>query len=109
MRTNYVILFTGGRMPESELEQADTLRAWEDWYGKIGNFLVDAGNPFGSRAKSITSDGRIVDAKDDCSPTGYTIIQADSLEAAVSMAKTCPILREGAKVSVYETFDNLEM
>lgn len=109
MRTNYVILYTGGNMPESELEQEETLRAWENWYSKIGNSLVDAGNPFGSRAKSITSDGMIMDAKDDCTPTGYTIIQADSLEAAVSMAKTCPILKNGAKISVYETFDTIEM
>ena len=109
MRTNYVILFSGGRMPESETEQEATLKAWEEWYGRIGNALVDAGNPFGSRAKSITSDGMIVEAKGDCIPSGYTIIQADSLEAAVSMAKTCPILKDGAKVSVYETFDTLEL
>ena len=109
MRTNYVMLYTGGRMPESETEQEATLKAWEDWYGKIGNALVDAGNPFASRTKSITSDGMIIDSSDDCMPSGYTIIQADSLEAAVSMAKTCPILKDGAKISVYETFDNLEM
>jgi len=109
MRTNYVMLYTGGRMPESETEQESTLKAWEDWYGKIGNALVDAGNPFASRAKSITSDGMIIENTDDCMPSGYTIIQADSLEAAVSMAKTCPILRDGAKISVYETFDSLEM
>ncbi len=109
MRNNYVILYTGGRMPEGELEQEETLKAWEGWYGKIGNALVDAGNPFGSRAKSITSDGMVIDAKNDCMPSGYTIIQADSLEAAVSMDKTCPILKDGAKISVYETFDTLDI
>src|SRR5512140_1135421 len=106
MRTNYVMLYTGGRMPESEVEQAETLKAWEDWYGKIGNFLVDAGNPFGSRAKNISSDGMVIEARDDCTHSGYTIIQADSLEAAVSMAKSCPSLKDGARISVYETFDN---
>ncbi len=109
MRTNYVMLYTGGRMPVSEIEQGATLKAWEDWYRKIGNALVDAGFPFAPRAKSITSDGMIRENSDDCMPSGYTIIQADSLEAAVSMAKACPILKDGAKISVYETFDDLEM
>ena len=79
MRTNYVMLYNGGRMPESEVEQEEILKAWDAWYSKIGNALVDAGNPFASRAKSITSDGMVIDAKDDCMPSGYTIIQADSL------------------------------
>ncbi len=109
MRNNYVMLYTGGRMPESEVEQAEILKAWEAWYGRIGNALVDAGNPFASRSKSITSDGMVIESRDDCIHSGYTIIQADSLEAAVSMAKTCPILKDGARISVYETFDNLDM
>jgi hypothetical protein len=109
MRTNYVILYTGGRMPEGETDQEEVVTAWENWYSRIGNSLVDAGNPFSSRAKSITSDGRIKESSlDDCSPSGYTIIQAESLEAAVSMAKTCPILKDGAKISVYETYETYD-
>jgi hypothetical protein len=109
MMNNYVILYSGGKMPESETEQQHVLQAWEDWYGRVGKALVDAGNPFAPRAKSITSDGKVMDDMDGCSPSGYTIIQADSLEAAVAMAKNCPILKDGAKISVYETFNAMEM
>lgn len=109
MMNNYVILYSGGRMPESETEQQQNLQAWEQWYGKVGKALVDAGNPFTPRAKSITSDGKILDDVDGCMPSGYSIIQADSLEAAVSLARNCPILKDGAKVSVYETFNAMEM
>jgi hypothetical protein len=107
MMTNYLILYSGGKMPESETEQDVILKEWEAWYGRIGNALVDAGNPFAPRAKSVTSDGRIMESSDECAPSGYSIIQADSLETAVSMVKTCPILKDGAKISVYETFDPL--
>jgi hypothetical protein len=109
MKTNYVILYTGGSMPESESEQKAVLQEWQDWYSQVGNALVDAGNPFGPRAKSITSDGRIMDDSDGCMPSGYTIIQADSIDSAVRLAQTCPILKDGAKVSVYETFDAMAM
>jgi hypothetical protein len=35
--------------------------------------------------------------------TGYTIIKAMSLDAAIQLAKSCPALKYGAKISVYET------
>ena len=109
MMSNYVILYSGGKMPESEMEQKQVLKAWEDWYGKIGKALVDAGNPFSPKAKSIASDGKVRDNMDGCMPSGYSIIQAESMEAAVSMARNCPILRDGANVSVYETFNAMGM
>lgn len=36
--------------------------------------------------------------------SGYTILKADSLDAAVEMAKGCPVLQGGASISVFETF-----
>ena len=32
MKTNYVILYSGGKMPESESEQKAILQDWENWY-----------------------------------------------------------------------------
>ena len=37
-------------------------------------------------------------------PSGYSIVQADSLDAAVALAKGCPVLAGGATVLVSETF-----
>ena len=34
----------------------------------------------------------------------YSIISADSLDAAVDLAKGCPVLQGGATTTVYETF-----
>jgi hypothetical protein len=109
MKTKYVILYSGGSMPESETEQKAALQSWQDWYSRIGNALVDAGNPFGQKAKSIHSNGMVIDDRDDCMPSGYTIIQADNIDSAVMLAQSCPILKDGAKVSVYETFDAMAM
>jgi hypothetical protein len=38
-------------------------------------------------------------------PTGFTILQADSLADAVEMASGCPLLESGRTVGVYETVD----
>jgi hypothetical protein len=37
--------------------------------------------------------------------SGYSIIRADSLDAAAALAKSCPVLKGSAKISVYETFE----
>lgn len=101
--TNFVLLYTGGGMPESEEEQAAVMGAWGAWYEKLGAAVVDGGNPF-RPAKSVTEKG--VSAESISSPpiTGYTIIAADSLDDAVAKVQDHPHLKYGGQVSVYETF-----
>jgi len=102
---NFVLLYSGGSMPETEAEQAAALQAWGTWYAGLGSALVDAGNPFTPMAKSIASDGTVKDGAIGTPASGYTIISADSLDAAVGMAKGCPLLQGGGQISVYETFN----
>jgi hypothetical protein len=105
---NYLLLYSGGGMPASEAEQKAVLKDWENWFGKVGSNLVDAGNPFTPKAKSISSDGKVSDGVSPMS-SGYSVIKADSLDAAVALAKSCPVLKSGAKVSVFETFNAMGM
>jgi hypothetical protein len=100
--TDYVLLYSGGHMPESEEEPAAVMKAWTDWMGQVGSALKDGGNPFTPAVKSISADGSVSDMAPAAS--GYSIIQADSLDAAVEMAKGCPVLQGGAQIAVYETF-----
>jgi len=37
--------------------------------------------------------------------SGYTIVEAGSLDEAVKMAQGCPVLAGGAEISVFETFE----
>ena len=106
---NYVLLYSGGKMPETEAEQKAVLKEWEGWFGKLGSSLVDGGDPFTPKAKTIGSDGKVSDGPVGGMASGYSIIKADSLDAAVSMAKGCPVLKGGAKISVFETFHAMGM
>jgi len=103
--SNYLLLYHGGGMPQSEAEQKAILEDWTAWYNKLGSAVVDPGNPFGPMAKSIASDGKVSDGPAGSMASGYTVIKADSLEAAAGMAKSCPVLKSGAQISVFETFD----
>jgi hypothetical protein len=39
--------------------------------------------------------------------SGYSVIKADSLDAAVKLAKDCPVLLGGGTIEVAETFNAL--
>jgi len=102
--TNYLSLYSGGGMPETEEEQAAVMEAWGAWYGRLGEAVVDAGDPFTPMAKGIASDGSVSDGPAGSMASGYSIVAADSLDAAAEMAKDCPILQAGGEISVFETF-----
>lgn len=102
--TNFVLLYTGGGMPESEEEQAKVMAAWGAWYEKMGAAVVDGGNPFGA-SKKVTDKGVSDGAVSSPPATGYTIISADSLDAAVAKVKEHPHLQFGGQVTVHETFE----
>jgi len=91
-------------MPETQAEQAAVIQAWTAWYGELGSAVVDAGNPFTPVAKSIASDGTVSEGPVGSMASGYTVIKADSLDAAVQVARRCPVLQGGARITVYETF-----
>jgi hypothetical protein len=101
---NFVLLYIGGSNPQTEAEQAAVMKAWTGWFGGLGSAVVDGGNPFTPMAKSIASNGKVSDGPVGALATGYSVIKADSLDAAVQIAKGCPHLQSGGQISVYETF-----
>ena len=101
---NFLLLYSGGSMGASEAEQAQVMQAWGAWFGKLGTDLVDGGNPFTPVAKSITSNGAVREGPVGTLASGYSIIKADSLDAAVEKARGCPVLQGGGQITVYETF-----
>lgn len=101
--TKYVLSYHGGGgMPETEAEQAELMAAWGAWFAQMGDAVVDGGNPF-SIARTITPDGNVSD--DGQGLSGYSVIDAADIDAAVAHAKGCPVLAGGGTVCVNETLD----
>jgi hypothetical protein len=100
---NYLLVYHGGSMPEGEAAQAAVMEAWNGWFHQLGDAVVDGGNP-ASGTKVISADGSVAEGG-PTSPSGYSIIKADSHDAAVALAKGCPVLAGGAMIEVVETFD----
>lgn len=97
----FVLAYRGGSgVPQDEAEGQAVMEKWMQWFGSLGEAIVDAGSPFGP-SSTVSSDGKAADGGTSAL-TGYSIITADSLAAAVQAAKGCPVLASGGGVDVYE-------
>jgi hypothetical protein len=97
---NYLLAYTGGGMAQTESEREAAMAAWGSWFQKLGPAVVEMGAPVGASA-SVTASGPNGAAASGL--TGYSVISADSLDAAAALTKDCPVLASGGKVDVYET------
>lgn len=99
---NFVLLYHGGGMPDSDEERAKSMADWGEWMKQCGDSLVDPGNPC-SNAKAVNKDGVSEISGDRV--TGYSILKADSIEQAIEAAKMVPLVVDGrGSCDVYETF-----
>ena len=96
----YVLAYTGGTMAETEAEQQAVMEQWMNWFGALGESVLDGGSPFGP--SSTVSPGGLADGGRS-SLTGYSIVSAESLAEACEKAKGCPVLSSGGSVEVYES------
>lgn len=100
--SKYVYIYTGGGMAQTPQEQAEVMQAWNAWFGELGAAVAEPGNPFGASA-SVASDGSVGASTSGIG--GYTVISADSLDAAAALAKGCPQLTAGGTVEIFEAID----
>ena len=99
--SKFILLYSGGTMPETEEEMTEVMKVWGAWYTSLGSSVVDPGNPVSSVAK-ISPDGRVSDGSVFPQATGYTILEAGTKDEAVKMAQKCPVLLGGSEISVFE-------
>jgi hypothetical protein len=96
---NFLLAYKGGAMAETPEAQEAAMQAWMGWFASLGSAVVDGGSPFGA-STAVLADGSRGNAS--AAITGYSVLTADSLDAAADLAKGCPILAAGGAVEVYE-------
>lgn len=101
--SKYIFVYHGGRKPDAPDEIEKVMAKWMAWFQDMGDAVVDGGNPAGM-SKTVSASGVLDDG--GANPmSGYSLVAAGSIEAAVSMAKGCPILEDGGTVEVAEAME----
>ena len=96
----YVIVYLGGDQPSSPEEGQQHNVKYMDWLSSLGASAVSPANPF-KDTHTVNADGTVTTGS-TTSMSGYTIIEADSMDAALSIAKACPFLDIGGSLEVSE-------
>ena len=97
-----------GPAPRSDVtpeQGAERMAAFGAWMDKVGAALVDVGSPFGMSA-SVRDDGTQGQAAD---LIGYTIVEADDLDAAKALTDGLPFLSNNDGKCAVDIFELMPM
>ena len=107
-KSEYLLLFRGsqwdkGLSPEQLQQAVDQFMGWferlkQEGKCKGGQPLERTGKIVSGKNGRAVVDGPFAESKEAIG--GYFLLQVDSLEQAVAIAKQCPILEYGATVEV---------
>ena len=92
----YCITYLGGDEPSIPEEGKQQLSAHWNWLSSLGDSAVSPANPL-KNTSTVNSDGSVTSGG-KTSISGFTIIEADSMGSALSIAKSCPYLKTGGSL-----------
>lgn len=89
---NFIIIYHAPTKEFSSPEEGQAHRVkWMDWIKELGDVMVNPGTPLG-KSMIVSSEGV---SETDKGMTGYTVVEAADLDAAVEISKGCPYLDMG--------------
>lgn len=97
---NYIIAYHGGSKPESPEAGAAHMEKWKGWLVALGDAVVNPGTPLGN-SRIVSSQG-VTDDGGTNPMSGFSVVEADSIDAAIAMAQACPFLETGGTLEVAE-------
>lgn len=101
--SQYMITYLGGDKPSNPEEGKQRMSKYRAWLSSLGNSAVSPANPL-RNTSTVNSDGTVT-AGGTTSMSGFTIIRAVSMEAALLIAKGCPFLDTGGSLEVSELIE----
>jgi hypothetical protein len=95
---------SAGAPPPSADERKRVMDAWGAWFGSLGSAVIDGGNPVG-KSSTVKADGSLAAGGGSNPASGYSLIEASSLEDAHKKAKGCPLLKAGGSIEIAQALD----
>lgn len=95
---DFVIAYQGGQPPATKEEGAAHMAKWQQWIADLGEDAVNPGTPLGA-SRIVSADGVSEDGGDN-PMSGFSVVRADDMNAAIEIAKACPFLETGGTLEV---------
>ena len=96
----YIIAYRGGRKPATQEEGSRHMAKWKAWVADLGAAAINPGTPL-KNTRIVSATGVSEDSGPD-PMSGFTIVSADSMDAALEIARACPTLELDGTLEVAE-------
>ena len=96
----YIMVYLGGNQPSTPEEGKAHFAKYKEWLTSLGDAAVSPANPL-KNTHTVSSDGSVANGG-TTTMSGYTIIEAASMDAALAIAGACPFLDTGGSLEVSE-------
>jgi len=96
----FVLVYLGGSQPSNPEEGREHFAKYMEWLTSLGDSVVIPTIPLKDTC-TVRSDGTIGEGGSSAM-SGFSIIKAESMEAALSVAQACPFLEIGGSLEVSE-------
>jgi hypothetical protein len=96
--TKFLVTYHGGGMPETPDGRQQAMQAFMAWAGKTGPALADPGAPLGE-ARTVSADA-VTPGAASGPAAGYSVLEADDLDAAVALVRDHPYIARGGSLQV---------
>ncbi|MFO7603054.1 MAG: YciI family protein [Gammaproteobacteria bacterium] len=98
--SQFVFVYLGGNQPSNPEEAGKHFEKYMQWLSSLGDAVVIPTIPL-KDTNTVGSDGTVREGGSS-SMSGFSIIKADSMEAALAIAQACPFLEIGGSLEVSE-------
>lgn len=102
----FMLVYLGGEQPSTPEEGKKHFDEYREWLVSLGDSVVSAANPL-KDTHVITPDGK-AQSGSSTMMSGFSVLEAPSIEAAVLMSESCPFLKIGGTLEVSEMI-NMDM
>ncbi len=96
----FIISYIGGNHPTDPQLAKQHFEQYKNWLNSIGSAVISPANPF-KNTHHIKADGSVSQGS-QIKMSGFTVIEAESIEAAIEIAKQCPFLKIDGELEVAE-------
>ena len=88
----YVMAYLGGKQVPNPKDRTAQMAKWKAWVDGLGGAMINPGMPLG-QGRLVSADG--VSERGPNHLTGFSIVMADNMDAALEIAQACPFLEIG--------------
>jgi hypothetical protein len=96
--TKFLVTYHGDGMPDTAEGRNQAMKAFMAWASKTGPALADPGAPLGE--SRTVSGSAVTPGPASGTAGGYSVLEADDLDAAVALVRDHPFVARGGSLQV---------